>query len=263
LKIKKTKKIKEREFNANKIKPSKNLSIREIANFQYKQFLLELEDDYKYKNLTGDNVTNNLLDTHIMFESDGYIEDNEDFPEKLDVLETLSNNIYLRTKNKNPNISLLIENDKIIINNDEELREVLFGTSKYKDFSCSLKLVERTIINNEKVMIINEKEIIVLLNYLYKDLHPGLIELGDNFIEERRKYFKVDSNTYINIINFFLRKKEEFFLCVLSDLMSKLNITQKVLDNTFYYYMNVAINKDLEIQLIKEAYDRVYHAGIK
>jgi hypothetical protein len=45
--------------------------------------------------------------------------------------------------------------------------------------------------------------------------------------------------------------------------MSKLNISQKVLDNTFYYYMNVADNDIKDVQMIKAAYDKVYHAGLK
>jgi hypothetical protein len=156
-----------------------------------------------------------------------------------------------------------MENDKIIITNAAELKEVLMGKLKFKEYNCLLSLVEKDIKDKESLSIIKEQEILVVLEYLYTELHPGLIELSDNFIQERRRYFKVDHETYINILNYFLRKKEEFFLCVLSDLMSKLNISQKSLDNTFFYYMNIADSSVKEVQQIKEAYDRVYHAGLK
>lgn len=232
------------------------------GNFQYKEFLLDLENQDKNNKIIIGNTSNNLIDTRIIFESDGYIEESEDLREKLNT-EMLSDNFTVTSKTERVNNNLLIENDKITINNEEELREVLFGKTKYKDFYCSLQLVERELNENEKISIIKEKELLVLLAYLFKDLHPGLIELGDNFIEERRKYFRVDNDTYNNIINYFLRKKEEFFLCVLSDLMSKLNISQRVLDNTFFYYMNIADSNLKEVTLIRSAYDKVYHAGLK
>ena len=104
----------------------------------------------------------------------------------------------------------------------------------------------------------------MILRYLYAELHSGLIELSDNFVEERRKYFTVDQETYLSIINYFLRKKEEFFLCVLSEVMSKLDISQKNLDNTFFYYMNIADpTLDDIVRNIRESYDKVYHAGVK
>lgn len=257
---KKTKATREKEYNLSKLSLKNSYAEARQEECQYKEFLKDLEEFEKNKKNNGS--TNNLIDTHIMFESDGYIEEDEDLHEKVKV-DMLSDNFTVTSK---PSVqhtnNLVFDQDKIIINNEEELKEVLFGKTKYKDYYCNLRLVERIINDNEKVMIIKEKELIVLLAYLYKDLHPGLIELGDNFIEERRKYFKLDNDTYINIINYFLRKKEEFFLCVLSDLMSKLNISQKVLDNTFYYYMNLADNSK-DVQMIKAAYDKVYHAGLK
>jgi hypothetical protein len=45
--------------------------------------------------------------------------------------------------------------------------------------------------------------------------------------------------------------------------MSKLNISQKVLDNTFFYYMNIADSNSKEVKMIRESYDKVYHAGLK
>ncbi len=258
---KKSKNTKEKEYNLSKLSLKQSYTEVRQEECQYREFLKDLEELDKIKKNNGS--TNKLIDTHIMFESDGYIEEDEDLHEK-EKLDMLSDNFTVTSKPSALNTNnLVFDNDKIIINNEDELKEVLFGKTKYKDFNCSLRLIERIINENERVMIIKEKELLVLLAYLYKDLHPGLIELGDNFVEERRKYFKIDNDTYINIINYFLRKKEEFFLCVLSDLMSKLNISQKVLDNTFYYYMNVADNDIKDVQMIKAAYDKVYHAGLK
>lgn len=161
----------------------------------------------------------------------------------------------------------IIEGDKLHINTADELYEILYGKYKYNDNRYTLTYEEKEFVNsqNEKEIfaILKPEQLLLVLRYLYSELHSGLIELSDNIVEERRKYFiKKDHQTYMEIINYFLRKKEEFFLCVLSDIMSKLSISQKSLDNTFYYYMNIA-QDDPTVLNIKEAYDKVYHAGIK
>jgi len=206
-----------------------------------------------------------------MFESDGYIEESEDMKNDPNLLveddlsrKTRGDEKEETTKNERiSNLDLLIENDKVIIKSASELEEILMGKLKFKEYNCVLSLVDKEINGKEKLSVISGKEILIILNHLFTELHPGLIELSDNFIQERRRYFKIDNETYINIVNFFLRKKEEFFLCVLSDLMARLNISQKALDNTFFFYINVADGSDSEVKVIREAYDKVYHAGIK
>jgi hypothetical protein len=159
-----------------------------------------------------------------------------------------------------------------IIQTSEELSEILYGGARYNENKYNMTYEEKQVLNPnssmvegqmETIQILKAEQLLIILQYLYSELHSGLVELSDNFVEERRKYFSVDHTTYISLINYFLRKKEEFFLCVLSDIMSKLNISQKNLDNTFFYYMNVADPSDEVVHDIKSAYDKVYHAGIK
>ena len=247
----------------------KTIENNNFENVQYKQFIQDLEVQDKFnKNPILQNISNNLIDTNIMFESDGYIEESEDMNKEP---HTLS--YHFSQNNKDEPVKeemnyeeltskLIFENDKILIGDHNELELILMGKLKFKEYNCILSLIKKDV-NGKEVFIIKNNEILVVLNYLYTELHPGLIELSDNFIQERRKYFKIDHETYISILNYFLRKKEEFFLCVLSDLMSKLNISQKVLDNTFFYYMNIADINSNEVKMIREAYDKVYHSGLK
>jgi hypothetical protein len=238
-----------------------------FENVQYKQFLQDLEYQALKDIPVIQNITNNLIDSN-MFESDGYIEESEDM--KHDQL-ILSDHFSVKPEKKITKIEdledlsskLVMENDKVMITRSCELEEILTGKLKFKEYNCILTLVDKEISAKEKLSVIKDEEILIILEYLYAELHPGLIELSDNFIQERRRYFNIDHETYVNILNFFLRKKEEFFLCVLSDLMSRLNISQKVLDNTFFYYMNIAEINDKGVVSIREAYDKVYHSGIK
>jgi hypothetical protein len=234
---------------------------------QYKQFLQDLEGQGLKEIPFIQNMSNNLIDTKIVFESDGYVEESEDMKRQdlilSDQLSLNPDKNVTKQDGEVQGIKLMMENDKIIIHNASELEEILMGKLRFKEYNCILNLIDKEINGKEILSVIRENEILVVLEYLYTELHPGLVELSDNFINERRRYFKVDHETYISIVNYFLRKKEEFFLCVLSDLMSKLNISQKVLDNTFFYYMNIADGNVKEIKSIRQAYDKVYHAGLK
>ncbi len=156
----------------------------------------------------------------------------------------------------------------MVISTPEQLHDALYQRNKNEDVKYCLTYEEKefNLPGNEKEVskIIYPRIVLIILKYLYSELNSGLIELSDNFVEERRKYFTVDQETYLSIINYFLRKKEEFFLCVLSDVMSKLDISQINLDKTFFYYMNIADPNEVEIvKDIREAYDKVYHAGVK
>jgi hypothetical protein len=160
-----------------------------------------------------------------------------------------------------------MEGDRIIILSSEELKEVFYGKLKYsKDkFSLTYDGKEINMGNETKLLkVLKPEQLLIILKYLYSEIHPLLMEMSDNFLEERRKFFLTDHNTYVSIINYFIRKKEEYFLCVLSDIMSRLNISQQNLDNTFYYYLNVANpSEDILVKNINEAYDNVYYSGIK
>jgi hypothetical protein len=236
--------------------------------FDSEGYIEEDEDDLK-ENLEGNDIEsfNNKEVVGLMRKKNNLEEEN------------LNNDSFLNNKpsirssqvtNKNQNL----ENsknfiDKLIISTPEELHEVLYGKNKNEDVKYSMTYDEKVIKfsseDAEISQILKPKIVLIILKYLYDELHSGLIELSDNFVEERRKYFSdPPQETYVSIIHYFLRKKEEFFLCVLSEVMSKLDISQKNLDKTFFYYMNIADpNEDEIVLIIKEAYDKVYHAGVK
>lgn len=235
------------------------------------------------------------------FDSEGYIEeDEEDLKENMEGShinsfnaeevvglmtkksktneENINNNSFNNNKqcikssqisNQNTNLDNSKISNKVLISTPEQLHEVLYGKNKNEDVKYFLTYDEKEIKfsseDAEISQILKPKIVLMILKYLHDELHSGLIELSDNFVEERRKYFSdPPQETYVSIINYFLRKKEEFFLCVLSEVMSKLDISQKILDKTFFYYMNIADATEDDIILrIREAYDKVYHAGVK
>lgn len=148
-----------------------------------------------------------------------------------------------------------------MLESHHDLEHILFPKSHYdinqhKTYSIMTQKIE------DGFEVIAEDFFLVVLNYLYSELHNGLLELGDNFTEERRKHFNKNFDTYLTVVNFYLKAKEEFFLGVLSQIMSKLNITQEVLDHTFDYYVNIAEDSK-KVAEIREAYNKVYKAGEK
>eukprot|EP00340_Litonotus_pictus_P000604 CAMPEP_0170519478 /NCGR_PEP_ID=MMETSP0209-20121228/4878_1 /TAXON_ID=665100 ORGANISM="Litonotus pictus, Strain P1" /NCGR_SAMPLE_ID=MMETSP0209 /ASSEMBLY_ACC=CAM_ASM_000301 /LENGTH=459 /DNA_ID=CAMNT_0010805373 /DNA_START=407 /DNA_END=1786 /DNA_ORIENTATION=+ len=155
----------------------------------------------------------------------------------------------------------LISDKKLFLNTKEELEAILFPKSQF-EINQNQTFFVKTVILDNGVEVVEENLLVIVLNYLYLELHNGLIELGDNLLEERRKYFHKNFDTYLSIVNFFLKSKEEFFLGVLSQLMSKLSISQTLLDSSFNYYMNEAEETEKVLE-IKIAYEKVYRAGEK
>jgi hypothetical protein len=170
--------------------------------------------------------------------------------------------------------------EKLILTK-EELKKILFEKAhpykglnsmngnkfKYKVLTVkhennNSSIIENDGVKNNTIEVIQDELLLVVLEYLYLELNEGLIELSDNFIEQRRKYFLNDQETYVKIIKLFLKKKEDFFLGILSEIMSKLNISQQLLDDSFVYYMNSNENSE-KINLIKDAYNKVYKAGAR
>jgi hypothetical protein len=165
--------------------------------------------------------------------------------------------------------NLNLENDNEILKSNTDLFEVLYGSLKFSTNKFHLLSDQRKIFLSENpgdeewITVLKPDQTHLILKYLYDEMHSGLTQLSDEFVEDRRKYMNGDHNTYVSVINFYLRKKEELFIWVLSEIMSKLNITQKILDDTFNYYLHIAdSNSDLVVK-IREAYESLYHAGIK
>jgi hypothetical protein len=193
--------------------------------------------------IAGDNI----------FESDGYIEeDDEDTPRHL------SSNNLLNEEINDPNM-------EYYLTTPEEINNVLYKRMKFER-KFMLNLTEHRFILDEEERefpIIKAEDLITILEYFNESMNNGLIELNDHFSEERRKYFQVDEVTYISIIEHFLAKRDDFFVCILNDIMVKLNISQKVIDVTFHYYLEIADIEDKNVQDIRNSYNKLFVAGVK
>lgn len=254
-----------------------DLKFVDLINNKMKQFSKESNNQENFDNQASlylPLLTNDIDDEIDMNSEAGYIEDDdEDFKDidgplvnisinELNIQGDLSDFVERRTGKNN----VQLNQEKIEkIETAEDLDIVLSARSEAKNININYNILTelRSISDSEKVEIIKEELLLIILKYLYSELHSGLIELSDKFVEQRRYYFEADQATYVSIINLFLRKKEEYFLGVLSEIMSRLTISQTLLDNTFVFYMNYANQEDILVQQIKEAYDKVYKAGIK
>jgi len=257
-----------------------DLKFVDLINNKMKQFSKESNNQENFDNQASlylPILTNDIDDEIDMNSEAGYIEDDdEDFKDidgplvnisinELNIQGDLSDFVERRTGKNNLN-NVQLNQEKIEkIETAEDLDIVLSARSEAKNININYNILTelRSISDSEKVEIIKEELLLIILKYLYSELHSGLIELSDKFVEQRRYYFEADQATYVSIINLFLRKKEEYFLGVLSEIMSRLTISQTLLDNTFVFYMNYANQEDILVQQIKEAYDKVYKAGIK
>jgi hypothetical protein len=194
-----------------------------------------------------------------LFDSDGYVEeDAEDFNDKNVSFDVILNKV-----------EPLPSDEKRVITNIEDLNEALYsGTETLDRFSLIVDSKE-VLITVEGVSEVKHLDIIkpeqfhIILRFFFDELNPTLIEISDNFVEQRRKYFEGDTDRYISIITEYLQKKDEYFVYIISNIMSKLNISQELLDNSFYYYLYQADPKDKLVNLIREAYNKIYNAGVK
>jgi hypothetical protein len=201
-----------------------------------------------------------------IFDSDGYVEeDAEDFCDK-----NVSFDVILNSKvDSQP----AVREDNRVINTIADLNEALYGKTgieREDRYTLIVDSKEVAVEDQETgdqeyrdIDIIKAEQFLIILKFFFDELNPTLIELSDNFVEERRKYFQYDTDKYISIINNYLEKKDEYFVCVISSIMSKLNISQELLDNSFYYYLYQADPKDKMIALIRESYNKIYKAGVK
>jgi hypothetical protein len=217
--------------------------LKEYVLMNYQDMSISLERTYFandiIQHIGGDNV----------FDSEGYIEDDDDTPKKIrdydsDIVPALN-----RTSD-----------GKIILSKEDDITKVLNSNTEERKY-C-LEYIQE-IIDDKLIYIINKVEILAILNYFYEQLNSGLIELSDNFVEERRKYFQTDYETYISIVKHFLEKKDDFFACVLNDIMNKLSITQSIIDASFHYYLEVADILDSNVEEIRISYNKLFNAGVK
>lgn len=226
------------------------------------QRMREIEKGYVSENDEDFDLEGPFLPEEMSFQDISQLILEGDFRESIKIKgSNLTNDILISQKSLQNNVLRKISTD-------EELKIILFNPESNifkKQFNTTLQIQTeiRKISEEEEIEIITADLLLVILKYLYTELHSGLVELSDTFVEQRRLFFEKDMKAYVAIIKYFLNKKGEFFLGVLSTIMSALNISQKLLDNTFIFYMNYADQEDQKVQQIRLDYDKVYMAGIK
>jgi hypothetical protein len=257
-------------MSTNKFAFEKNIESSLInLNEEFKEQILNNLKDYNYD--LSISLERPFLPSYIeagngeIFDSDGYIEeDAEDFNDK-----NVSFDIIL---NKDVQPVININEDKRVINTLEDINIALYGTGVEHEDRYSLIVDSKEVLVNiadsdkqelKRIDIIKPEQFHIILRFFFEELNPTLIELSDNFVEERRKYFEHDTDSYISIIKDYLQKKDENFVYIISNIMSKLNITQELLDNSFYYYLYQADPKDKLVIIIRESYYKIYNAGVK
>lgn len=268
----------------------KNTLKKEIANNSYVNHDFSLSLERAYLPLEIENIHGNYDEK---FDSLGYIEEDSD-DNKENVDETFFNsdnnqkilgdndknqeNNILSTKKSNTANKISInsnryrKNDQIeilersSIKNREELDEI-FKSSKNTIVRYT-NLFEELLLKNENneensIIVIKQDQFLIILKYIYEILHPFLIDLSDQLLIERIKYFEKDIDIYISIIKQYLSIKDKTFNYIMEDLMKKLNISEDIMDASFSYFIGVSdktikINKD-----INDAYDDIIHADYK
>lgn len=249
-------KIASTNTNINVIASSNLNSYRSIGNQEEVAFANLIQDfnNIDFQNAAmKDNLNNfslsleynTLLDKSIkgeaIFGSDGYIEEEDD------------EQFLTPEENKLPK--------ETIIHSTKDLHTVLYNKRDNLTFKITLNKID---LDNERVNIISDKFMIIILQYLYDELNDAMLELSDNCAEDRRKFFdeKGTNSNYLKTIELYIKRKNEFFSCVLSSLFYKINISQNDFNNSVNYFINIAEENEI-VKSIKNEYDRVYKAGKK
>lgn len=93
--------------------------------------------------------------------------------------------------------------------------------------------------------IIQKNDFLLILKRIHKEINGILYDLYIDFTKERRGSIS-NMERYISIINFYNKNKESIFLESLSYIMRIFSITQKLLDNSIYYYITEIDENDEE-----------------
>lgn len=229
-----------------------NKNPKEIGDFSFAHIMqdlknLEKENDFMRDqslvldpNLDIKNTTQNQN----FFNSDGYIEEEDDdqfTPEEEELLG-------LKTK--------LPE----VLTNPNDLKLVLTN-NRYESQKFKITLVKK-ILGDKEYNVIQEDFMMTILKFLFDELNDPMLEFSDNCAEDRRKFFDTNFQTYVKTIDLYIKKKNEFFSCVLSNLFYKLTINQEDFDNSVNYYINEA-GENEEVIKIRDSYEKVFNVGKK
>ena len=269
----------------------KNTIRREIANNTYVNPDFSLSLERAYLPLEIENIHGNYDEK---FDSLGYIEeDSDDNKENID--ETFFNsdnnekilnenknheynqNNFLTTKHSSANRICVNSNrnrksdqlevlERSTIKSREELDDIFRGVK-----NCTVKytkLFEEIMLKNENnqnysIIVLRPEQFLIILKYIFEILHPFLIDLSDQLLIERIKYFEKDKEIYISIIKQYLSIKDKTFNFIMEDLMKKLNVSEEIMDASFSYFIGIA-DKTIDINKeINNAYDDIIHADYK
>ena len=185
----------------------------------------ELKD---FKDLRG--LSNN--ENNMFFNSDGYIEEEDDdinTPEE----DILSNRNSNRKQDSCINLEEFIKSVsqlKLILSNNKYEKYDCPNPKKYKMELSQVQIPSSTLHRSEDlittedkktnnqmtlVLVINPNFMIEILKYLFSELNDTMLELSDNCAEDRRKFFENNFGNYIKTIDLYIKKKNEFFSCIL------------------------------------------------
>lgn len=226
-------------------------NIKEYANeFSFQHIFQDLKKLEKENEPVDDSI---MLDGNFdikandnFFNSDGYIEEEDDdifTPEEEEV-------IGIRGKTIIDEILTTVDQLKTVLTSNK------YEKQKFKIILKSQKF------NDEVFSVISDDFMMTILKYLFDELNDPMLEFSDNCTEDRRKFFENNFGNYIKTIELYLKKKNEFFSCVLSNLFFKLTINQQDFDNSVNYYINLADESESVLKL-RDQYEKVFNVGKK
>lgn len=147
-----------------------------------------------------------------------------------------------------------------LIETANELADLLSGRT-LNALNQKLKLQLKTIIfEGDSVEIIDADCLILILKAIYDEFHASLLEVNDQFCDERRQVFEENFDAYLKCIAKYLKRKEELFQCVFSNILSKLELNDDILDASLQ--INIKTNETKKAE-IESSFSRIYKAGIK
>lgn len=122
-----------------------------------------------------------------------------------------------------------------------------------KIFDCTMKTIKLDFfdnINNEynriqigkrkSFEIIDPEQFSIFTDYLYNEINQKTIDLSERYKNSRRKVFDENyskRNEYISLIKEYMLKKVNIFSEVCREFISKLNISKKILFETFVFFI--------------------------
>ena len=184
-----------------------DLKVVETMNSKIKQFARESTSNFadNQVSLYLPVLTNDIDDELDVSNDPGYLEEDDD---DLKDLEGPFEHVSIDEFNLQGDLSDFMEgrhggrarltSEQIHPEKTEKLETAadldLFLSTKPErrnsNINYNIQTIVRTINDAEKVEIIKEELLLIILKYLYTELHSGLIELSDKFVEQMNSFVK-------------------------------------------------------------------------